>query len=239
MSVSGDVQLQPANQPATNQPATNQVASTAAATADTLQVGSIEDLLEQSIRAVIVKQITNETVRHIIAIISAILVTLIILLIVLLYISSKSQRIVPASVRNSWLWKKLAVTPLILLVIACLVLIPFMYLSKFTEKAPNFFLLSIGWLLCVFALLKIKTCQRYFILAAGIMFILLATIRLGLFGYDTVTSTGIINTLSRWTQIVAVVFILFDHFMYAPTCRQQSAMGDCESASGVEEMNIG
>lgn len=202
----------------------------------TLKVESIEDLLEQSIRAIIEKQITNETLRHIIAIVSAIIVSLVLILIVLLYISSKSQRIVPASVRSSWIWKKLAVTPLFVLVIVALVLVPFMYLSKFTEKAPNFFLMSIGWFLSIFALLKIKTCQRYFILAAGIMLVLLASIRLGLFGYDTVTSAGIINTLSRWTQIVAIVFILFDHFMYAPTCRQQSAMGD--EMDIVEEVSI-
>lgn len=190
-----------------------------------INVDKIVDLLEQSIRAVIEQHIVNAVLKQIVAIVAAVLIVICLVLIILLYISRKTLRILPAPFRATWLWKKIAQTPLVALVIVIIGLIPFLYLSDLTTRGPNFVLLALGLLLSIFAILKIKTCRRYFMLAAGIIFVLFATVRLGLFGYDTVTSTGIVNTLSRWAQVCAVVFIVFDHFMYAPTCRQQSAAG--------------
>ncbi|TXH07752.1 MAG: hypothetical protein E6Q06_02135 [Candidatus Moraniibacteriota bacterium] len=191
-----------------------------------LAVGKIQDLVENAIRTVLEQQLVNAIIRQIVVVLAIVLIAICFVLIFVCFLNSKSQLILPKQIRATWFWRKISSLPLLYLTLIVLALLPALYLSPLTEAAPNYILVALGLALCFYSLMKIKTCQRYFLLVAGLIFLLLGLVRLGFLGFDSVWDSGLVFTLLRWSQAISIVFIVFDHFMYLPTCRQSAATGD-------------
>lgn len=82
-----------------------------------------------------------------------------------------------------------------------------------------------------------RVCRRYFLLVSGISLFIFSLIRLGLVGLDTITDGGIISILCQWVFMLVFLFAVFDHYLYAPNCRQQSALGETTTATATISTN--
>lgn len=205
--------------------------------AGSIRVGDVRDALENALTDWITTNITNTTVATILTVFVLIFQTLCFVAIVLIYMSNSLQRWIPEQIRTSSVWKMINKTPFFIFILLIILSTPFLYLTAWSSRLIDYILLVLGIMLVVYSLVMSRECRRYMLLVAGVLICVFTLTRMGLVGLETITRTGIFALVCNWVYLIVILLAVFDYYLFAPQCRQQTALGEGCAISGSVLVN--